>query len=170
MFQMIQRLSVIPVLAAAALLASPAVAQVPAAIAAPGEAVVATFHAEGAQVYDCKADASGKLAWQFREPIATLLRDGSTAGRHYAGPNWEASDGSVVTGKAAANSPGATPADIPWLKLDVVARRGNGVLSGVTTVQRINTRGGVVGGACDKAGSFSSAPYSADHVFLRKGS
>jgi hypothetical protein len=170
MFQMIQRLSVIPVLAAAALLASPAVAQVPAAIAAPGEAVVATFHAEGAQVYDCKADASGKLAWQFREPIATLLRDGSTVGRHYAGPNWEASDGSVVTGKAAANAPGTTPADIPWLKLDVVARRGNGVLSGVTTVQRINTRGGVVSGTCDKAGSFSSAPYSADYVFLRKGS
>ena len=170
MFQMIQRLSVIPVLAAAALLASPAVAQVPAAIAAPGEAVVATFHAEGAQVYDCKADASGKLAWQFREPIATLLRDGSTVGRHYAGPNWEASDGSVVTGKAAANAPGTTPADIPWLKLDVLARRGNGVLSGVTTVQRVNTRGGLVSGACDKAGSFSSAPYSADYVFLRKGS
>jgi hypothetical protein len=143
-------------------LASPAAAQVPAAIAAPGEAVVATFHAEGAQVYDCKTDASGKLAWQFR--------DGSTSGRHYAGPNWEASDGSVVTGKAAANAPGATPADIAWLKLDVVARRGNGVLSGVTTVQRVNTRGGVVSGACDKAGSFSSAPYSADYVFLRKGS
>jgi len=107
MLQTIQRLSFIPVLAVAALLASPAAAQVPAAIAAPGEAVVATFHAEGAQVYDCKADASGKLAWQFREPIATLLRDGSTAGRHYAGPNWEASDGSVVTGKAAANAPGA---------------------------------------------------------------
>jgi len=170
MIHMIQRLSFIPVLAAAALLASPAAAQVPTAIAAPGEAVVATFHAEGAQVYDCKADASGKLAWQFREPIATLLRDGSTVGRHYAGPNWEASDGSVVTGKAAANAPGATAADIPWLKLDVVARRGNGVLSGITTVQRINTRGGVVSGACDKAGSFSSAPYSADYVFLRKGS
>ena len=170
MLQTIQRLSLIPVLAVAALLASPAAAQVPAAIAAPGEAVVATFHAEGAQVYDCKADASGKLAWQFREPIATLLRDGWTVGRQYAGPNWEASDGSVVTGKAAANAPGTTPADIPWLKLDVVARRGNGVLSGVTTVQRINTRGGVVSGTCDKAGSFSSAPYSADYVFLRKGS
>src|SRR6516164_9830384 len=127
MFQMIQRLSFIPVLAVAALLASPAVAQVPAAIAAPGEAVVATFHAEGAQVYDCKADANGKLAWQFREPIATLLRDGSTAGRHYAGPNWEASDGSAVTGKVIANVPGSTPRDIPWLKLDVIARHGTGI-------------------------------------------
>src|SRR5580704_18556727 len=95
--------------------------QVPVALAAPGETVVATFHAEGAQIYDCKADAGGKLAWQFREPIATLLRDGMTVGRHYAGPNWEASDGSAVTGKAVANVPGTTPSDIPWLKLDVTA-------------------------------------------------
>ena len=67
-------------------LASAASAQVPDAIAAPGETVVATLHAEGAQVYECKADAGGKLAWQFREPIATLLLDGKTVGRHYAGP------------------------------------------------------------------------------------
>jgi hypothetical protein len=149
--------------------AMPAAAAVPDAIAAPGETVVATFHAEGAQIYDCKADAGGKLAWQFREPIATLLRDGATVGRHYAGPNWEASDGSAVTGKAVANVPGTTPSDIPWLKLDVVAHRGSGALSGVTTVQRINTHGGVVNGTCDKAGAFFSVPYSADYVFLRKG-
>ena len=37
----------------------------------------------------CKAGADGKLAWTFREPIATLLADGKTVGRHYAGPNWE---------------------------------------------------------------------------------
>jgi uncharacterized protein DUF3455 len=155
-------------LTAAAVLAGAAVAQVPDAIAAPGETVVATLHAEGAQLYDCKADAGGKLAWQFREPIATLLRDGVTVGRHYAGPNWEASDGSAVTGKAAANAPGTTPADIPWLRLDVVAHRGSGTLSGVTTVQRINTHGGVLNGPCEKAGSYFSAPYSADYVFLRK--
>jgi hypothetical protein len=153
---------------AAAMFAEGAGSQVPDAIAAAGQTVVATYHAEGAQVYDCKADASGKLAWQFREPIATLLRDGVTVGRHYAGPNWEASDGSTVTGKAAANAPGKTPGDIPWLRLDVVAHRGSGTLSDVTTVQRINTHGGVVSGACDKAGTFSSAPYSADYVFLRK--
>ena len=47
-------------------------------------------------------------------------------------------------------------------------RRGRGTLSGVTTVQRINTHGGVVNGACDRAGAYFSAPYSADYVFLRK--
>jgi hypothetical protein len=141
----------------------------PEAIAAPGEAVVLSAHAEGAQVYECKAGADGKMAWAFREPIATLLVDGKTVGRHYAGPNWEYSDGSAVVGKVAGNAPGAAPNDIPWLKLSVVSQRGNGVLTGVTTVQRINTKGGKLEGACDKAGSFSSAPYSAEYVFLRKG-
>jgi hypothetical protein len=155
-------------LCGAAMLMSGASAQVPAAIDAPGTAEVLKAHAEGAQVYECKADAAGKLAWVFREPIATLLVDGKTIGRHYAGPNWEYSDGSAVTGKASSNAPGATPQDIPWLKLDVTARRGSGILTDVTTVQRINTKGGKLDGACEPAGAFQSAPYSADYVFLRK--
>jgi Protein of unknown function (DUF3455) len=141
----------------------------PDAIAAPGETIVLSVHAEGAQIYDCKAGADGKLAWVFREPIATLLADGKTVGRHYAGPNWELSDGSAVTGKVAGSAPGATPNDIPWLKLEVVSRRGSGILTGVTTVQRINTSGGKLEGPCDKAGAYRSVPYSADYVFLRKG-
>jgi len=153
------------------LLVSPAAAEAPLpdAIAAPGETIVLTVHAEGAQVYECKAGTDGKPGWAFREPIATLLVNGKTVGRHYAGPNWEHSDGSAVVGKAAGSVPGATPNDIPWLKLDVISRRGSGVLTSVTTVQRINTQGGKLEGACDKAGTYRSAPYSADYVFLRKG-
>lgn len=144
-------------------------AQVPDAIAARGETLVATFHAEGAQVYECKADASGKLGWQFREPIATLLIDGKTVGRHYAGPNWELADGSAVVGKAAGRAPGATAKDIPLLKLEVASQRGSGQLSGVTTIQRINTKGGVAEGACERAGAFLSVPYAADYTFYKKG-
>jgi hypothetical protein len=124
----------------------------PGAIAAPGEATLLTVHAEGAQLYECKAGADGKLAWAFREPIATLLADGS-----------------AVTGKVAASAPGAAANDIPWLKLDVISHRGSGILAGATTVLRINTQGGKLDGACDTAGGFRSAPYSADYVFLRKG-
>jgi hypothetical protein len=51
----------------------------------------------------------------------------------------------------------------------VISRRGSGILAGVTTVQRINTNGGKLEGACDKPGAFRSVPYSADYVFLRKG-
>jgi Protein of unknown function (DUF3455) len=149
--------------------ASAAETPLPAAIAAPGETVVLSAHAEGAQVYECKPAADGKLGWAFREPIATLIADGKTVGRHYAGPSWEQSDGSAVVGKAVGTAPGASANDIAWLKLEVASRRGSGVLSGVTTVQRINTNGGKLDGACDKAGTFRSAPYSADYVFLRKG-
>jgi hypothetical protein len=141
----------------------------PDAIAAPGATVVLSVHAEGAQVYDCKPAADGKLAWTFREPTATLMADGKTVGRHYAGPSWEHSDGSAVVGKVVGSAPGAASNDIAWLKLDVISHRGNGVLTPVTTVQRINVKGGKLEGACDKAASTSSAPYSADYVFLRKG-
>src|SRR6266850_4916700 len=157
------------IIAAAALVATEAAAQIPAPIAAPGETGIVTLHAEGAQIYDCKAGTDGKLAWAFREPIATLLLDGKTVGRHYAGPNWEHIDGSAVVARAVGNAPGATPNDIPWLKLTVTSGRGTGILSGVTTVQRINTAGGKLEGECDKAGSYRNAPYSADYVFLRKG-
>ena len=139
------------------------------AIVAPGETTVATLHAEGAQIYECKAANDGKPIWQFREPIATLLLDGKTVGRHYAGPSWECTDGSAVTGKVLASAPGATPLDIPWLKLEVATHRGTGTLAGVTTIQRLNTRGGAVSGPCEQAGSYRSAPYAADYVFLRKG-
>jgi hypothetical protein len=74
-----------------------------------------------------------------------------------------------VVGKLAASAPGATPGDIAWLKLDVVSHRGTGILSGVTTVLRIDTHGGNLNGACDKTGAFRSVPYPADYVFLRKG-
>jgi hypothetical protein len=155
--------------AAAACYGTGAIAQVPTAVAAPGETTVATFHGEGAQICQCKAGNDGKLTWVFREPIATLMLDDKTVGRHYAGPTWEDANGSAVTGKAIGNAPGATANDIPWLKLDVVNHRGGGTLADVSTVQRLDTHGGVLQGTCDHAGDFASVPYSATYVFLRKG-
>jgi hypothetical protein len=151
-------------------ISQPAAAQVPDAIAAKGETAVLTLHADGAQVYDCKADAGGKLTWQFREPIATLMLDGKTVGRHYAGPNWEHADGSRVLGKPIGRAPGATANDIPWLKLEVAEAKGAGALSSVTAIQRINTVGGQFEGSCDKAGATIAVPYAADYVFLKKSS
>jgi len=143
-------------------------AEVPATVAAPNEATVASFQAAGAQIYECKAGSDGRLSWAFREPIATLVLDDQTVGRHYAGPTWEDVDGSAVVGKAIGNAPGATANDIPWLKLEAVSHRGSGILSAVTTVQRLDTHGGVLNGSCDRAGALQSVPYSAVYVFLRK--
>ncbi len=85
----------------AALAADP----LPEAIAASGETAVLTVHGVGAQVYECKPVTDGKLAWSFREPIATLIEGGRTVGRHHAGRT-----GSMST---AAPSPAAPPAPRP---------------------------------------------------------
>jgi hypothetical protein len=140
----------------------------PEAIAAPGLAVVLNAHAQGLQIYECKASGDGKLVWTFKEPQATLTADGKVVGRHYAGPTWELDDSSAVVGKAIANAPGATANDIAWLKLDAVSHKGSGTLSDVTTVQRINTVGGKLEDTCDRPGTTRGMPYTADYVFLRK--
>jgi hypothetical protein len=123
----------------------------PAAIAAPGETVVLAVHAVGLQLYECKPGADGKVV-----------------GKHGAGPTWELLDGSGITGKAVGNAPGATENDIAWLKLEVTSHKGVGQLDGVTTVQRINTKGGVLKGACDHEKAGEGMPYEADYVFLKK--
>ena len=158
------------ILAALILPASVANAEIPNTIAAPGQTLVATIHAQGAQIYECKPDTTGKLAWQFREPIATLFIDGKTVGRHYAGPSWELADGSAVTGMVVGRAPGASSMDIPLLKLEVVSQSGSGLLAGVATIQRLNTKGGVIQGRCEAAGKFVSAEYSADYTFYKKPS
>ncbi|MGZ5897589.1 MAG: DUF3455 domain-containing protein [Xanthobacteraceae bacterium] len=145
-----------------------AAAEIPDAIAAPDEVLVTTAHAVGAQVYECRFDSAGKLVWQFREPIATLFIAGKTVGRHYAGPNWEMTDGSAVSGKVAAQAPSAGPNDIPLLKLQAASWRGTGQLSKITTIQRLNTRGGRIDAPCDSVGTFLSVSYTADYAFYRK--
>jgi hypothetical protein len=130
-------------------------------------ATILTLHAEGAQIYQCQRDAGGTLSWTFREPIATLIGDGKTIGRHYAGPNWELDDGGGVKGKLAASAPGAGPGDISLLKLTVAEHRGAGALAAANLVLRLNTRGGAFKGACAAPGEFHAEPYSADYVFLR---
>ncbi len=163
--------------AALVLSATPSQAEIPDVIAVPGELPATLLHAEGAQIHQCTAGPHNQRAWQPREPIATLMLDGNTVGRHYGGlhweqvdastPRWEHIDGSSVRAKIVATAAGVTADDLPWLKLRVVSQNGNGLFYGVSHVQRINTKGGIAQGSCDKAGGFLSVPYSADYIFWR---
>jgi hypothetical protein len=148
-----------------------ALAQAPSACEPGGNTIIATLHAEGAQIYECRPSPSRAhpLTWQFREPIATLIVGGQSIGRHYAGPNWDYVDGSGVKGRVVATRPGATANDIPWLEIEVVEHRNEGILSDATSVQRVNTRGGMKQGPCEKAGEYLSVPYAADYLFLHNG-
>ena len=153
----------------AGLAVSPGFAQIPTIppeFGVSDRVTILIAHAEGAQVYEC-GEFRANWTLHFREPIATLIVNGQTIGRHYAGPNWELTDGSRVKGKVAATAAGATPEDIPLLKLDVVEHSGDGQLKDATTVLRLNTHGGVLSGRCPTFGALVSVPYSADYVFLR---
>ena len=79
----------------------------------------------------------------------------------------EMADGSVVTARVSGRAAAASADDIPLLKLGVATRQGAGQLSSVTTIQHINTRGGVAAGTCDRAGLLLSVPYTADYAFHR---
>jgi hypothetical protein len=140
----------------------------PAAFEVADRVAALSVHAAGAQLYQCEPDASGRLAWVFREPIAALINDdGKTIGRHFAGPTWELDDGSAVKGKLLASAQGAGAGDIPLLTLAAIEPRGSGVLAGVSQILRLNTHGGAFKGSCSRAGELHAEPYAADYVFLR---
>ena len=125
-------------------------------------------HAKGDQVYTCKSDAA-QFTWTLKAPAAQLFdKNGKPFGKHFAGPSWEANDGSRVTGKAVANSPSPDADSIPWLLVTILTREGSGVLSQVTTIQRLNTKGGKApASGCDASHADQEArvPYSAEYRF-----
>jgi hypothetical protein len=77
-------------------------------------------------------------------------------------------DGSEVTGKAAAHVDSLDPGSIPWLLVNVVSHAGSGQLSNVTTIQRVRTHGGQPPAqGCDAAhvNTETKSSYNADYYF-----
>ena len=144
---------------------------VPDKISAPqNERVVLATHASGFQVYVCDAAADGQWAWTLKGPEAELLdARGVMVGRHYAGPTWKHNDGSAVVGKMQAKVDSPEPGAVPWLLLVATGHSGNGVLSHVTTVQRIHTKGGQPppsdGCTTSHRGIEAKSGYTADYYF-----
>ena len=124
----------------------------------------------GEITYECreKKDIAGAHEWAFVAPVATLYSmDRKTVGRYYAGPTWEAADGSKVTGKQVAVAP-AAPGSIPLQLVKAEPATGQGAMQGVAYIQRLNTRGGVApAAACDGSakGQRRQVAYEADYVF-----
>ena len=143
---------------------------VPDKIKAPaGEEVVLLAHASGSQIYVCQAGTDGKFAWTLKAPDAELHdQQGAIIGRHYAGPTWKHNDGSEVTGKAAARVDSPDADSIPWLLVTATGHAGEGILSRVTSIQRIHTKGGQpTADNCDasKQSREVKSSYTADYYF-----
>ena len=124
----------------------------------------------GEITYECreKANLAGAHEWVFVAPVATLYgADRKVVGKYYAGPTWEAADGSKVTGKQVAVAP-AMAGSIPLQLVKAEPAMGMGAMQGVSYIQRLNTEGGVApAAACDAAtkGQRQQVAYEADYVF-----
>ena len=139
-----------------------------------GEEVVLLAHATGVQIYVCQAGTDGKFAWTLKAPDAELHdQQGKVIGRHYAGPTWNDIDGSEVSGKPAVKVDSPDANSIPWVLVAVTGHSGDGVLSRVTTIQRINTKDGMAPPASDCNASTPNAEvkskYTADYYFYAPG-
>ena len=148
---------------------------VPKDLEAPaGEEVILVGHAKGVQIYACQKGEDQKFAWVLKAPEAKL----TDAARkriihHYAGPTWEHVDGSKVVGKVVAKADAPKPGAIPWLLLTATSHAGEGILSRVTSIQRIHTAGGLAPKAksCKASanGKEARSRYSADYYFYGAG-
>jgi hypothetical protein len=134
------------------------------------EAMTLIVPAKGVQIYECRASKAGAYEWAFVAPEADLFdTTGKPIGRHYAGPHWEASDGSKIAGAVKARAEAPASSAIPWLLLGTKSVGTAGSFSKVTSVQRVNTVGGVapkVGCSQDNAGTPARIPYTADYYFF----
>ena len=147
---------------------------VPASLRPPSrQAVYLEALATGVQIYECTAKPGQPAAyeWSFRTPEAALVdRWGRSIGKHYAGPTWESTDGSSVTGEVAARDPRPNPSSIPWLLLGAKATAGSGVFSAAKSIQRVQTVGGTAPTESCGAGNASQVarvPYTATYYFYR---
>ena len=81
-----------------------------------GSKVFLIGHAVGVQIYSCNG-----TAWSSAVPRANLFADhGKLIITHFAGPTWQAKDGSMVVGHAEA-SVSVDPTAIPWVRLSVTS-------------------------------------------------
>ena len=127
----------------------------------------------GEITYECreKKDMAGAFEWAFVTPVATLWdTQKKSVGKYYGGPTWEAADGSKVTGKQVAVAP-ASAGNIPLQLVKADPAMGSGAMTGVTYIQRLETKGGVAPSAtCNAAaaGTKQQVAYQAKYVFYKQ--
>jgi hypothetical protein len=122
----------------------------------------------GVQIYKCNG-----TAWTFVAPRADLVGDnGKVIITHFAGPTWQAKDGSKAVGTVQQRAT-VDPSAIPWLLLSTTATAGpdGDRLAHTTFIQRVNTVGGLAPAAADCTAAtvdkVVEVPYKADYYFWK---
>ena len=137
-----------------------------------GQVVLFKLHAEGVQIYECKVINPNARAlryrWVLTGPDAVLTDEkGDKVGKHYAGPTWEANDGSKVIADKKPVETTLQPPALPWLLLKAASHKGDGKFSNVAYIRRVNTEGGAAPDAPDSTymNDELRVPYKATYIF-----
>jgi hypothetical protein len=108
-----------------------------------GQVLLLWAYDKGVQIYTCP------LIEPPRATPNTILLTGDRdeddlVAIHFAGPSWQATDGSIVVGDAAnaKHLVAPDPDDLDWLLLPAKSTSSNGLFSKVTYNQRLFTDGG----------------------------
>ena len=125
----------------------------------------------GVQIYTCgpSKDDSQQFIWNLTAPEASLFDAGGRhLGKHYAGPTWEANDGSKIAGVVKAHVDSPAKSAIPWLLLTTKSTASGGTFAKVRSVQRLHTVAGIAPSMpcnAELAGRTARVPYTADYYF-----
>lgn len=165
---------------AASLLALPAVAAVsepaglpPGLRASVDEEAAFVLTGRGDQLFECKPSATSPngFGWAFTAPDVTLYDGARSVGRHATTNVWESSsDRTSVSGSVRASQPGGEN-NLPWALFRAIPSGSSGLFAGVTSVQRVNTSGGIAPATgCDSThtGTQVRAPFTADYYFYKR--
>ena len=108
--------------------------------------------------------------WTGPVPAATLFADAGDHGvvaTHFGGPTWQSLSGSRVVGTVIDKCT-PDPTAIPWVLLGVASQDGPGIFDQVTSIQRLNTVGGIAPTTPGTViGQEARVPYTALYVFYR---
>ena len=136
-----------------------------------GETLVLKAQASGVQIYTCVQGENGERLWTLKAPEAVLQNGkGRVIGSHFSGPTWKHRDGSEITAKPVARVESPDHQAIPWLLLTVTGRTGDGVLSRVTSIQRVKTTGGRAPTIPCASDAEVRVPYTAEYCFYAPAS
>lgn len=131
-------------------------------------APVLRLQARGVQVFRCEPRSAG-YSWIFRLPEAELYdATGKAVVRHGANFSFEHTDGSKLLGTVVDFDEAPESNNLRWL-LFSARSFGEGALTGVNYVQRVNTIGGMPPPKCEAAqqNRLLRVDFSADFVFYK---
>jgi hypothetical protein len=131
-------------------------------------APILRLQGRGVQVFRCEPRGAG-YSWIFRLPEADLADpSGKAVIRHGANFSFEHTDGSRLLGTIVDFDDAPDSSNLRWLLLSARSF-GQGALTGVTYVQRVNTIGGMPPGKCDASqqNRLLRVDFSADFVFYK---